>query len=60
MSADDAEKNWRQYGSMPSTWDTDTHDRAQTTIIQRNGLLILLQVSADYSQVFILFFQRTP
>uniref|UniRef100_A0A915PKP8 proteasome endopeptidase complex n=1 Tax=Setaria digitata TaxID=48799 RepID=A0A915PKP8_9BILA len=47
LSADYGDNRWRDFGAMPSGFDTGTNPRAQTVLIQRNGMLILLQPTSE-------------
>ncbi|VDO44890.1 unnamed protein product [Onchocerca flexuosa] len=44
LSADYGDNRWRDFGAMPTGFDSGTNPRPQTVLIQRRGMLILLQV----------------
>ncbi|VBB30352.1 unnamed protein product [Acanthocheilonema viteae] len=47
LSADFGDNRWRDFGAMPNSFGAATNPRSQTVFIQRNGMLILLQVVSD-------------
>lgn len=47
LSADYGENRWRDFGAMPSDFGTGTNPRSQTILIQRRGMLILLQPTSE-------------
>ncbi|VDK43519.1 unnamed protein product [Gongylonema pulchrum] len=47
MSAEYGDNRWSHLGSMPGDFERGTTLRAQTTIVQRRGMLILLQPTSE-------------
>uniref|UniRef100_A0A1I7VX86 Ig-like domain-containing protein n=2 Tax=Loa loa TaxID=7209 RepID=A0A1I7VX86_LOALO len=47
LSADYGDNRWRDFGAMPSDFEAGTNQRSQTVLIQRRGMLILLQPTSE-------------
>uniref|UniRef100_A0A8R1XXC2 Ig-like domain-containing protein n=1 Tax=Onchocerca volvulus TaxID=6282 RepID=A0A8R1XXC2_ONCVO len=47
LSADYGDNRWRDFGAMPTGFDSGTNPRPQTVLIQRRGMLILLQPTSE-------------